>query len=160
MYFEVGTLLHVGVSYLFKGIKKKKKHIKKVFISTGAVCAWPPVFGGLFPRWLLALHLLAHLLISQQSAVELGGSDDPVRSADPPAAGGIWHLQSGTLANLTQLFFNPFCLCLLTLVLHRFTTNHRILMISGKDRDLCKAEYDAEVSLHSALSSLCLYFWD
>lgn len=130
-------------------------------MSTGAVCAWPPVFGGLFPHWLLALHLLAHLLVSQQSAVELGGSDHPVRSADPPAAGGIRHLQSGTSAHLTQFF----CLilsvfALSTLVLHRFTTNHRILMISGKERDLCKAEYNAEVSLRSALSSPCLYFWD
>lgn len=109
LYFEVETLLHVGVTYLFKGIFFfKKPHINKVLISTGAVCAWPPVFGGLLPHGLLALHLLAHLLVSQQSAVELGGSDHPVRSADPPASGGIRHLQSGTSANLTQFFFLSF----------------------------------------------------
>lgn len=79
------------------------KNINNISISTGALCAWSPIFGCVFPCWLFALHLLAHLLVSQQSPVELGGSDYPVRSADPPAAGGIWHLQSGTLTNLTQI---------------------------------------------------------
>lgn len=56
-------------------------------ISTGAVFAWPSVSGCVVPCWLFAVHLPARLLLPQQSPVELGGSDHPVRSADPPAAG-------------------------------------------------------------------------
>lgn len=65
----------------------------------------------MLPCWLFALHLLAHLLVSQQSPVELGGPDYPVRSADPPAAGGIRHLQSGTLTNLTHIAHALYLFC-------------------------------------------------
>lgn len=56
-------------------------------VATGAVCAWPAVTWCLFPRGLFTLHLPARLLLPQQSPVELGRSDHPVRSTDPPAAG-------------------------------------------------------------------------
>lgn len=98
LYFEVKTLCQLGVGYLFKGIFFKS--LKNDFILTGAVCTWSRIVGRVFPCWLFALHLLAHLLVSQQSPVELGGSDYPGRSADPPAAGGVRHLQSGTLTDL------------------------------------------------------------
>lgn len=97
LYFEVETLLQGDNNYFFKGTFLNIKYV----LSTGAVCARRHKFRCVFPRWLFALHLLAHLLVCQPSPVELGGSDDPVRAADPSAAGGIRHLQSGTLTTLT-----------------------------------------------------------